>query len=210
MSKKKNVKENADKEKILVEETLEEQEQAQTESEESVDELDSLEGAEESPGTELSPEEIMELQTTLEESQAQAAEYLDGWQRARAEFANYKKRVERERQRVYKDATSDVIKRYLPVIDDLERALNGKPEDGDGATWAGGIELVYRKLLSILEAEGITRIEAEGQAFDPNMHIAIVKSESDEHESDQVIEVLEHGYMVDDRVLRPAKVRVAA
>lgn len=152
----------------------------------------------------------MELQTTLEKSQAQAAEYLDGWQRARAEFANYKKRVERERQRVYKDAASDVIKSYLPVIDDLKRALNGKPEDGDGADWAGGIELVYRKLLSILEAEGITRIEAEGQTFDPNLHIAIVKSESDEHECDQIIEVLEQGYMVDERVLRPAKVRVAA
>lgn len=208
MSRKK--KKNAKAEEILVEDSLEEQEQAQTEAGESVDELDSLEGAEESPGTGLSPEEIMELQTTLEKSQAQAAEYLDGWQRARAEFANYKKRVERERQRVYKDAASDVIKSYLPVIDDLKRALNGKPEDGDGADWAGGIELVYRKLLSILEAEGITRIEAEGQTFDPNLHIAIVKSESDEHECDQIIEVLEQGYMVDERVLRPAKVRVAA
>lgn len=208
MSRKK--KKNAKAEEILVEDSLEEQEQAQTEAGESVEELDSLEGAEESPGTGLSPEEIMELQTTLEKSQAQAAEYLDGWQRARAEFANYKKRVERERQRVYKDAASDVIKSYLPVIDDLKRALNGKPEDGDGADWAGGIELVYRKLLSILEAEGITRIEAEGQTFDPNLHIAIVKSESDEHECDQIIEVLEQGYMVDERVLRPAKVRVAA
>jgi molecular chaperone GrpE len=152
----------------------------------------------------------MQLQTTLEESQAQAAEYLDGWQRARAEFSNYKKRVEQERQRIYKDAASDVIKRYLPVIDDLERALNNKPEEGEGATWAGGIELVYRKLLAILEAEGITRIEAEGQPFDPNLHEAIVQSESDEHESDQIIEVLEQGYMVGDRVLRPARVRVAA
>ncbi len=204
MSKNKKV------EKVLVEETLEEQEPAKTEAEESVEELDSLEGAEEGLGTDLSPEEIMELQMTLEESQAQAAEYLDGWQRARAEFANYKKRVERERQRVYKDAASDVIKRYLPVIDDLERALKGKPDEGDGATWANGIELVYRKLLSILDAEGIKRIEAEGEIFDPNMHIAIVTSESDEHECDQVIEVLEQGYMVDERVLRPAKVRVAA
>ena len=204
MSKNKKV------EKVLVEETLEEQEPAKPEAEESVEELDSLEGAEEGLGTDLSPEEIMELQMTLEESQAQAAEYLDGWQRARAEFANYKKRVERERQRVYKDAASDVIKRYLPVIDDLERALKGKPDEGDGATWANGIELVYRKLLSILDAEGIKRIEAEGEIFDPNMHIAIVTSESDEHECDQVIEVLEQGYMVDERVLRPAKVRVAA
>jgi len=203
-------------EEILVKETLEgeesaiEQDQAQTESEELVEELDSLEAAEESPGTDLSPEEIMQLQTTLEESQAQAAEYLDGWQRARAEFSNYKKRVEGERQRIYKDAASDVLKRYLPVIDDLERALKNQPQDGEGATWAGGIDLVYRKMLSILEAEGITLIEAEGQTFDPNLHEAIVQSESDEHESDQVIEVLEQGYMVGDRVLRPARVRVAA
>lgn len=204
MSKKK--KKNTKAEELLVEE----QDHAQTESEESVEEQDSLEGDEQSPEIELSPEEVMELQAALEESQAQAAEYLDGWQRARAEFANYKKRVERERQRTYKDAASDVIKRYLPVIDDLERALNGKPEEGEGATWAGGIELVYRKLLAILEAEGVTRIEAEGEIFDPNLHEAIVQSESDEHESDQVIEVLEQGYVVDDRVLRTAKVRVAA
>jgi molecular chaperone GrpE len=214
MSKKK--KKHAKAEEILVKEAIEaegihkEQDQAQTESDLPVEELDSLEAAEESPGTDLSPEEIMQLQTTLDESQAQAAEYLDGWQRARAEFSNYKKRVEQERQRIYKDAASDVIKRYLPVIDDLDRALKNQPQEGEGATWAGGIDLVYRKMLSILEAEGITRIEAEGQPFDPNMHEAIVQSESDEHESDQVIEVLEQGYMVGDRVLRPARVRVAA
>jgi molecular chaperone GrpE len=214
MRKKK--KKHANAEEILVEEVIEaedtpeEQDQAQTESDLPVEELDSLEATEESPGTDLSPEEIMLLQTTLEESQAQAAEYLDGWQRARAEFSNYKKRVEQERQRTYKDAASDVIKRYLPVIDDLDRALKNQPQEGEGAIWAGGIDLVYRKMLSILEAEGITRIEAEGQPFDPNLHEAIVQSESDEHESDQVIEVLEQGYMVGDRVLRPARVRVAA
>lgn len=206
MSKKK--KKQA--EEIVVEEIAEEKNQPQTESEEPVDELDSPEVADESPGTDLSPEEIMELQSTLEESQTQAAEYLDGWQRARAEFTNYKKRVERERQRIYKDAAGGVIKRYLPAIDDLERALKGRPQDGEGATWAEGVELVYRKMLAILEAEGITRIEAEGETFDPNLHEAIVQSESNEHECDQVIEVLEQGYMVNDRVLRPAKVRVAA
>ncbi len=155
---------------------------------------------------EFSPEA---LQSALEESQAQAAEYLDGWQRARAEFANYKKRIERERERIYQDAAGEIIKRYLPVLDDLELALKNRPQEGEGATWAEGIELIYRKLLSILEAEGIQPMQAEGQMFDPNLHEAVSRTASDQHESDQIVEVLQQGYLIGDRVLRPARVVIA-
>jgi len=155
---------------------------------------------------ELSPEA---LQSALEESQAQAAEYLDGWQRARAEFANYKKRVERERERIYQDAAGEIIKRYLPILDDLELALKNRPQEGEGATWAEGIELIYRKLLSILEAEGIKPMQAEGQMFDPNLHEAVTRTASDQHERDQIVEVLQQGYLIGDRVLRPARVVIA-
>ncbi|MBM3144502.1 MAG: nucleotide exchange factor GrpE [Chloroflexi bacterium] len=211
MSKKQN-KET----EVLVEENLEsespveEKDQPQAESEAPVEKADSPGVAEESPALDLSPEEIMKLKTELEESQTKANEYLDGWQRERAEFANYKKRVERDRERFYIDAVGDVTKRYLPIVDDIERALNDQHQEGNGATWAEGIELVYRKMLKILESDGITPINAEGEIFDPNLHEAIVKTESDEHESEQVIEVLQQGYMIGDRVLRPAKVRIAA
>ncbi len=212
MSKKKKKK----AEKIVVEEVLESesvvevQDQPQSESEAPVEEADSPEVAEESPMLDLSPEDIMELQTQLEESQAKADEYLDGWQRARAEFANYKKRVERDRVRFHNDAVGDVAKRFLPIVDDLERAIKDRPQEGDGATWAEGIELIYRKMLKVLEADDITPMQAEGEMFDPNLHEAIVKTESDEHECEQIIEVLQQGYKIGDRVLRPAQVRIAA
>jgi molecular chaperone GrpE len=145
----------------------------------------------------------------LEEARLKAQEYLDGWQRARAEFSNYKKRVEREQAQVYQVASGTVIKRFLDGIDDLERALKNRPAEGEGAAFADGVELIYRKFLNILEAEGVKRIEAEGKEFDPNMHEAITQEDSPDHESGHVIEVVKQGYLIGDRVLRPALVRVA-
>jgi molecular chaperone GrpE len=150
-----------------------------------------------------------ELQDELLKVQTKADEYLEGWQRARADFANYKKRVERDQAQTYQNAAASILKRYLGVIDDLERALKACPMDGDGAAWAEGIELIYRKLLSILESEGIQPMEAEGEQFDPNLHEAIMSEDSDRHESGQIIEVLQQGYTLGDKVLRPAMVRVA-
>jgi molecular chaperone GrpE len=152
---------------------------------------------------------ISGLQNELAVTQAKADEYLEGWQRSRADFANYKKRVERDQAQTYQNAAASILKRYLGIIDDLERALKSRPADGDGAAWAEGIELIYRKLLSILESEGIQPMDAEGMLFDPNLHEAIMSEDSDQHESGQIIEVLQQGYLLGDRVLRPAMVRVA-
>ncbi len=193
-------KNKTDSEEIIVEETLEngtmpeDQEPNQGESADSP-EVDSASDGEKS---------------AMEELQAKADDYLDGWQRARAEFANYKKRVERERETTYKYAAGDIIRRFLPVVDDLERALKNGSTEGEGVAWAEGVELIYRKLLALLDAEGITPMDAEGAIFDPNLHEAVVQTPSDEHESEQVIEVLQQGYMIGERVLRPAMVRVAA
>jgi molecular chaperone GrpE len=154
-------------------------------------------------------DETQLLQQELEETRSQADEYLDGWQRARAEFANYKKRVEREQAQVYQNASGNIIKRYLDILDDLDRALKNRPSDGEGAAWANGIELIYRKLQSTLENEGVMPMETEGQLFDPNLHEAITSEESDQHESGEIIEVLQQGYLLGERVLRPAVVRVA-
>jgi molecular chaperone GrpE len=149
------------------------------------------------------------LQAALEEARAKADEYLDGWQRARAEFANYRKRMEREQSQIYQTAAGNLIKRYLDIVDDLDLALKNRPEQGDGASWANGIELIYRKLLTILENEGVTPMQADGKYFDPNLHEAITSEPSEEYESGQIIEVLKQGYMLGERVLRPAIVRVA-
>ena len=154
-------------------------------------------------------ETINALKGEIEEACAKADEYLDGWQRARAEFANYKKRVEREQAQVYKTAAGSIIKRYLAIMDDLERALKNCPKEGEGADWASGIELVYRKLVSILESEGVTPMKTEGQLFDPNFHEARSSEEDSDYESGQIIETLTQGYMLGDKVLRPAIVRVA-
>lgn len=153
--------------------------------------------------------EFLRLQQELAESQAKANEYLDGWQRSRADFMNYKKRVDREQAEVYQRATGTIIKKYLEVVDDLELALRNRPEAGDGSVWANGIELIYRKLLTILENEGVQRIIPQGQLFDPNYHEAISLEPSDQTESGYIIGVVKSGYMLGDKVIRPALVRVA-
>ncbi len=149
------------------------------------------------------------LETALERARAEAQEYLDGWQRARAEFANYRKRVDREMQDAYERAKGDILARYLCILDDLERALKDRPAEDEAGVWAEGIELIYRKFKALLEAEGVETIPAEGQPFDPNLHEAISHEESGDHQEGHVIEVVQQGYRIGDRVLRPALVRVA-
>jgi len=150
------------------------------------------------------------LQAELSEMTTKAEEYLDGWQRARAEFANYKKRVLRENTDIRQMARGQVIKLYLDIADDLGRALQEKPESGEEETWADGIEIIFQKLRSRLEAEGIKPMNPLGEEFDPNVHEALMKEESEEYESGQIIEVMQEGYWIGDKVLRPALVRVAA
>ena len=154
------------------------------------------------------PSEIM-LQHELEQTKAQSQEYLEGWQRARAEFANYKKRVARDQEDARLRIAADTLSNYLGVIDDLERALKERPEDGEAAAWAEGIELIYRKMYGVLETEGVEVIDAEGEHFDPTLHEAISHDESEDHEEGDVIEVVQPGYRLGERVLRPAMVRVA-
>ena len=156
-------------------------------------------------------EEIAQLRSDLEAAQAKANEYLDGWQRERAEFYNYKKRMEREQSQGGQNALGNAIRRYLDIADDLARALKNKnrPEEGEGAIWANGIDLIHKKLIAAFEADGIKVIDTDGKYFDPNLHEAISHEDSPDHESGQVIEVVQPGYTLGERVIRPARVRVA-
>lgn len=152
----------------------------------------------------LTPEE------KVAEAEARAAEYLEGWQRARAEFANARKRMERDRAEARRNATIEVVSNLLPILDDFERALGSVPEEIASNSWFEGVALVHRKLRSILDNVDIERIEAVGQPFDPNYHEAVLQEESDEYDSGIVIKELQTGYRLNDRVIRPAMVVVAA
>jgi len=150
--------------------------------------------------------DIEALKERLEEAETKAAENLDGWQRSQAEFVNYKNRIQRDQETRRTTMKGDILRRVLPVMDDLERALANRPA---GDPWADGLELILRKFQSIMEAEGLTRIEAEGKPFDPNFHEAISHEPANGVESGFVIAVVQNGYLLGERVIRPAMVRVA-
>jgi len=165
------------------------------------------------PPVEEMPEEMDQvsaemdaLKHQLEEAEAKLAESVDGWQRSQAEFQNYKKRVERDNEMMRANMKGDIVKKILPVLDDLERAMQNRPAD---EPWTGGIELIVRKFQTLLDSEGVKKIEAEGVEFNPNFHEAISNEPSDEVESGYVIAVVQNGYMLGERVIRPALVRVA-
>ncbi|GIK58554.1 MAG: nucleotide exchange factor GrpE [Chloroflexi bacterium] len=163
---------------------------------------------------ELTDEEgTAEAAPTLEEqlatAQAEAADYKDRWLRSQAEFANARKRMEKERIELYSMATADVIKKLLPVLDDFERALNTVPDSIRDNAWLEGIDLVQRKLFTILENFNVTPIEAVGQPFDPNWHEAITQEPADEYKSGDICRELQKGYKIGDRVIRPSLVAVA-
>lgn len=150
-----------------------------------------------------------QLLAELEELRAKADEYLDGWQRARAEFANYKKRIEREQEEARGRAAAALLTQILPVDDDLQRALRERPEGEATRSWAEGIELIQRKLAALLESEGVEIIPAAGATFDPALHEAVTHETSPDHTEGQIIEVIQQGYRLGERILRPARVRVA-
>lgn len=157
----------------------------------------------------LTMTEYNELGDKIAQAEQKSKEFFEGWQRERADFLNYRKRVERESVLLHQTLTGQIIKKYLVILDDLDRALKTRPTQGDGAVWAEGVELIYRKLSMILDSEGVKIIPAEGAMFDPSLHEAISQEESQDHESGQIIEVLQKGYTINERVLRPALVRVA-
>jgi molecular chaperone GrpE len=160
--------------------------------------------------------ELAALKQALEETQrakadaeAKSKEYFEGWQRERADFSNYKRRIERDQQTLSQSITGEILKKYLLVLDDMDRAVRMRPADGDLTVWAGGIELIYRKLQMIIDQEGIKRIPAETEEFNPLRHEAITYEDSPDHASGAIIGVVQEGYILGDRVLRPARVRVA-
>jgi molecular chaperone GrpE len=128
--------------------------------------------------------------------------------RAAADFDNYRKRIDRERRDLVDYAATELIAEVLPVLDDLERALE-QPASPEVAAYRQGVELVHRKMLDLLKKRGVTPIPAAGERFDPNLHEAVVHEVSDAHEEGTITGELRRGYRLKERLLRPAMVKVA-
>lgn len=150
-----------------------------------------------------------EAQARIALLEEEARTNLDGWQRSRAEFVNYKKRIERELKDNRERAALDSLVRMLPIIDDFERAMGNIPEDLQSNPWVSGTALILKKIEKMFDEFAVTAIDPVGEAFDPNFHEAVAMESSDEYEVGQVIETLQKGYRSGERVLRPALVRVA-
>ena len=149
------------------------------------------------------------LMQALIAAQKEAQSNKEGWQRSQAEFANYKKRVARERSELFQRASLDTLQSLLPVIDDFDRAFENVPEDISGNPWIGGVAMIQRKFETLLEKFEIEAIDPTGEPFDPNFHEAIGADDSDEVESGHVTATLQKGYRAGKIVLRLALVRVA-
>ena len=153
------------------------------------------------------PEDTESLEQALAGEKKKAEEYLARWQRAQADFINYKRRTEQERQEFNSFANANLVRVILPVLDDLERALDAIPEEYSDDDWVEGIRLVERKFKTVLEGQGIKPILSLGMAFDPNFHEALRQEKGEEG---MVIGELQKGYMLHDKLLRPAIVVVGS
>jgi molecular chaperone GrpE len=157
----------------------------------------------------VAKDEFLALKQEVESAQQKVQDLSEGWQRERADFSNFRRRAERDQELNNQLFIGNFLKKILPAVDDLERALKTRPGVGEEASWSVGVELVYRKLLKILEQEGVTPIPSDIEEFDPAIHEAITHEDSPAHQSGEIIEVIVQGYKLGDRVLRPALVRVA-
>jgi molecular chaperone GrpE len=160
---------------------------------------------EDEPVSESSPEVKSGLEEELAAAKNKAEEYLSSWQRTQADFLNYKRRTEAERQEFNSFANANLVSAILPVLDDLERALDAVPTKYAKSDWVEGVRLVERKFKTILEGQGVKPILALGMAFDPNFHEAL---RQDKGEEGIVIGEFQKGYTLNDKLLRPARVVV--
>jgi molecular chaperone GrpE len=183
---------------------LEEQRiESKTRAEERIEELD------EQPSPAAQMEELDQLEQRLAALEREAADARSGWQRSAADFANYRRRTEQEREATLGLANEMLLLKLLAVVDDFDRALAQMPRELEHLGWIEGIWLVERKLRALLESEGVTPIEATGKPFDPREHEAVVHEETTSAPDQTVIGELQRGYRIRDRVLRPALVSVA-
>lgn len=164
--------------------------------------------------SELSEEDVQEqgegeiLDAATEKLMAEVEEHKQRLLRTQADYDNFRRRTVKEKEELGKYASAKLITELLPVIDNFERALGSVPDAPETASYAKGVEMIFRQLESILKAEGLVPMESVGTPFNPEYHQAIMQVESDEFEEGDVVEEVQKGYILKDKVLRPAMVKV--
>lgn len=149
------------------------------------------------------------LEKRLAEKEMIAKDYLDKLQRTMAEYDNFRKRTIKEKSQMYENGAKEVVEKFLPIIDNFERALGSVSEEENGSAFVQGIEMIYKLLLGTMKDLGVEEIDALYKTFDPNLHHAVSHEENDNYGENEVIEVLQKGYMFKERVLRFSMVKVA-
>ncbi len=184
----------------------EQKKEAQTPEDEVKKEAGSAE-ATETPEEDNAPEAEKTEEKAEEKTEEKADDGNEKYVRLMAEFQNYKKRVAKEKNDIREYATEKLVMELLPVLDNFERALAASAED-DPAGYAKGMELIFTQMVTELQKSGLAEVEAEGQDFDPTKHNAVMTEENEELESGKVSKVLQKGYALNDKVIRPSMVAV--
>jgi len=160
---------------------------------------------------EQGPEErIITLEAELAQAKLQVSDNYAQLQRLQADFDNFRKRSQKEKEDLAQYATGRVVEAMLPIVDNFERAIVSTQTNQDFAAFAQGVEMIYRHMYALLEKEGLKVIEAVGLPFDPKVHEAILQVESEEHPENTVIEEMQKGYYLKDKILRPSMVKVSS
>lgn len=154
-------------------------------------------------------EKILTLEAELKQSKEQADDYYARLQRLQAEFDNFRKRSQKEREDTLKYASEQLIVAMLPVLDNFERAVASSQSNQDFKSFSQGVEMILKQMKTGFEKEGLVPIEAVGQTFDPKLHDAVLQVDSEEYPDNTVVEELQTGYYLKDKVLRPSMVKVS-
>jgi len=154
-------------------------------------------------------QKLGEMETKITELTQQAEDSHNRYLRVQADFDNFRRRTQREKEELAQYASLKLIEQLLPVVDNFERALLAAEESEAKDSFQVGMDMIHRQMIQVLEAEGLRKMDAVGTPFDPEMHQAVMREESEEHEEGIVLEVIQNGYWLKDKVLRPAMVKVS-
>ena len=163
----------------------------------------------EEPVNEAAAPEAQEEDAEVAKLRAEAEEHQQRFLRAQADFDNFRRRTLKEKEELAKYASMKLVTELVPVLDNFERALATAQQGAETESFAKGVEMIFRQFEGVLQAEGVTAMNSVGQPFNPDFHQAIMQVESEEHEEGIVVEEVQKGYMLKDKVLRPAMVKVS-
>lgn len=153
--------------------------------------------------------ELESVKAQLDEKSRKCEEYMGMLQRAAAEFDNYKKRTAREKEALYSEAVGDAVASFLPVVDNMERALDACSTEADSQSLREGVEMIFKQLKEVMKNLGVEEIKSKGEAFDPNLHNAVMHIEDEAYGENEIVEEFQKGYKIKDKVLRHSMVKVA-